>query len=80
MNMVQRTFYHMNCIQFTYNIVSLISKGIRLEQQMGSAMFGFTTLVFAFLSYSLIAMITSISEYAYPVGNAQMYFLHRFSP
>jgi len=74
MKLVQTSFYHMNRIHFTYNTVSLICKGTQLEQQMGSAMFGFTALVLAFLSHSLIAIIASISEYAYPAGNAQVGF------
>jgi hypothetical protein len=47
---------------------------MRLEPQMGSAMFGFTALVLAFLSHSLIVIIATISEYAYPAGNAQVGF------
>jgi hypothetical protein len=74
MKLVQTAFYHMNRIHFTYNTASLICKGMRLEQQMGSAMFGFTALALTFLSHSLIAMIASISEYAYPAGNAQVGF------
>lgn len=74
MKLVQTAFYHMNRIHFTYNTVSLIWKGMWLEQQIGSAMFGITTLVLAFLSQILIAMLASISEYIYPVGNAQVGF------
>jgi hypothetical protein len=47
---------------------------MRLEPQMGSAMFGFTALILAFLSHSLIVIIATISEYAYPAGNAQVGF------
>lgn len=74
MKLVQTAFYHMNCIHFSYNTASLICKGTRLEQKLGSAMFGFTALVLVFLSHSLIAIIASISEYVYPAGNAQVGF------
>lgn len=74
MKLVQTSFYHMNHIHFTYNTVSLICKGMQLEPQMGSAMFGFTVLVLAFLSHSLIAIIAFLSEYAYPAGSAQVGF------
>eukprot|EP00253_Pinus_taeda_P013600 PITA_13600 len=74
MKLVQTSFYHMNHIHFTYNTVSLICKGMQLEPLMGSAMFGFTVLVLAFLSHSLIAIVASMSEYAYPAGSAQVGF------
>lgn len=74
MKLVQTAFYHMNRLHFTYNTMSLICKGMWLEQQMGSAMFGFATLALAFLSQTLIAVLASISEYIYPAGNAHVGF------
>lgn len=41
---------------------------------MGSAMPGFIVLVLALLSHSLIAIIVSMSDYAYLAGRAQVGF------